>query len=57
LRVAQRSGLTLEIEAATRAELAAGGYPTGGVSLMAVSFTSNEDIRRKTGGNDREYFK
>lgn len=56
-RAAKRSGLTSEIEAATRAELAVGGYPVEGVDLMTVSFTSKQDIQRKSGGNDREYFK
>ena len=45
----KHSGLTSKIETATRAELAAGGYPEDGIHLMMVSFTSEEDIQRKTG--------
>ena len=54
---AKRNGLTSEIDAATRTELAAGGYPPEGVGAMFVSFTSDEDIQRKTGGNYYVYFK
>ena len=54
---ATRSGLTSEIERATRAELAAGGYPAEGVGLMHVGFTSDEDIQRETGGDYWAYFK
>jgi hypothetical protein len=54
---AKHNGLTSEIENATRAQLAGGGYPPEGVNLMIVSFTSDEDIQRQTGGNYWAYFK
>jgi hypothetical protein len=55
--VAKHNGLTSKIESATRAQLAASGYPPEGVNLMMVSFTSDEDIQRQTGGNYWAYFK
>jgi len=57
LQVATENGLTAKIDAATRCELAAGGYPEAGIRLMHVSFTSKEDVDRKTGGNYYLYFK
>lgn len=54
---AKQSGLTSEIESATRKELAAGGYSQDGLDLMKVAFTSDEDIQNKAGGNLWLYFK
>jgi len=56
LKAARRSGLTSQIEVATHAELAAGGFPQDGVELVAVSFDSDQNIRRTAGGNYRDYF-
>jgi len=41
----------------TRAELVLGGYTPEGAQQMMVSFTSNEDIQRETGGDHWAYFK
>ena len=57
LKDAAENGLTSKIDALTRHELAAGGYPEMGIPLMHVSFTSKEDVERKTGGNYYLYFK
>jgi hypothetical protein len=57
LKAAAASGLTSKIDALTRRELAGGGYPEVGIPLMQVSFTSKEDVDRKTGGNYYLYFK
>lgn len=57
LNAAASSGLTLEIDALTRRELAVGRYPEVGIPLMHVSFTSKEDVDRTAGGNYYHYFK
>jgi hypothetical protein len=57
LKAARKNGLTARIEAATRAELAGGGYPEEGVGVMQVAFTSDQDIQRTTGGDSYKYFK
>jgi len=57
LATAKRNGLTAEIESATREQLAASGYPSEGVNVMMVSFTTDQDIRNKTGGDYWSYFK
>ena len=54
---AKTNGLTSEIERLTRAELVSGGYPAEGARQMMVSFTSDEDIQRETGGDQWAYFK
>lgn len=56
-KAAKRSGLTSEIEAATRVELAAGGFPQEGVPCVTVSFVSDQEIQRTARGNYRDYFK
>lgn len=57
LKVATMNGLTSEIDALTRRELAAGGYPALGIPQMHVSFASKEDVDRTAGGNYFLYFK
>jgi hypothetical protein len=57
LKDAAENGLTSRIDTLTRHELAAGGYPEVGIPRMHVSFTSKEDVERKTGGNYYLYFK
>jgi hypothetical protein len=54
---AKQNGLISEIERLTRAELVSGGYTLAGAQQMMVSFTSDEDIQRKTGGDHLAYFK
>ena len=50
-QVAMESGFVADIEQLTRAELTAGGYPAEGFDGLMVSFTSDEAIRRETGGD------
>ena len=57
LRTAQGNGLFSDIDRLTRAELIAGHYPPEGAQLMSVAFTSDEDVKRETGGNYWAYFK
>jgi len=54
---AKQNGLISDIERMTRAELVSGGYTQEGAQQMMVSFTSDEDIQRKTGGDHWTYFK
>jgi hypothetical protein len=56
LDAAKANGLAAEIERLTRAELVTGGYPDEGSLQMMVSFTSDQDIQRRTGGDYRAYF-
>ena len=57
LEMAQHNGLTLDLDTRTRAELVAGGYPPIGAQAMHVSFTSEEDVQDKSGGNYYLYCK
>jgi hypothetical protein len=50
-KTAESTGLISDIDRLTRAELIAGSYPPDGAEMMAVVFTSDEDIQRKTGGD------
>jgi len=54
---AKQNGLLKVIKKETRKELAAFDYPADGVARMMVSFTTEEDIERKSPGNPWEYFK
>jgi hypothetical protein len=54
---AKQNRLISDIERMTRAELVSGGYTPEGAQQMMVSFTSDEDIQRKTGGDHLAYFK
>jgi hypothetical protein len=56
LREAEQHGLTADLERLTRSNLTNGGYPNKGARYMHVSFTSEEDIQRQSGGNYRDYF-
>jgi len=56
LRAALESGLTVELEAKTRSELMAGGYPSEAVPNVYIAFTSTEDVQRKSGGDLHVYF-
>jgi hypothetical protein len=56
LAEAQSSGLTDEIANLTRSRMSLFGYPQEAVSQISVSFTTDEDIQRKTGGDYRHYF-
>ncbi len=56
LRMAKESGLTGTLDSLTREFLDARGYPNFAVKLIAVSFTSDEDIYKKTGGDYVRYF-
>jgi hypothetical protein len=49
--------LILDIERMTSAELVLAGYTPEGPRQMIVSFTSDEDIQRKTEGDHWAYFK
>ena len=57
LEKARQSGLTSDLDTLTRAELTKGRYPTEGVQLMHVAFTSEEDVQNKAAGNYYVYFK
>lgn len=57
LEKARETGLTDQIEKATRSQLLAGGYPAKAVPLIGVAFTSDEDVQIKAGGNYWQYFK
>jgi len=57
LSAAKARGLTAELDRLTRSELLAGTYPAEGVPLMKVSFASEEEMQRTTGGNRSSYFK
>jgi hypothetical protein len=54
---AKHNGLVSDIERLTRQGLVSGGYPPEGAKQMHVSFTSDEDIQRETGGDYWAYFK
>ena len=54
---AQSSGLTQRIDSLTRNELTLRGYPPDSVADIHVSFTTDEDIQRETGGDYWSYFK
>ena len=54
---AKRTGLTERIERLTRENLGRGGYPAESLTEILVSFTTDEDIQRKTGGDYWAYFK
>ena len=54
---ARATGLTTRIESRTRQKLHEGGYPAEWIAVVTVSFTTDEDIRRSTGGNYFHYFK
>jgi hypothetical protein len=56
-QLARESGFVADITRLTRAELAAGGYPAEGLDGFLVSFTSDEEIQRETGGDYWAYFK
>ncbi len=56
-QTAKTNGLVSDIERLTRTELAGSGYPAEGARQMMVSFTSDEDIQRETGGDYWAYFK
>jgi hypothetical protein len=53
---ARATGLLDELDARTRAELEAEGFPPEGVAEMMVATTTREDIQRTTGGDYRLYF-
>lgn len=55
-QTAKSNGLISDIEKLTRQELVEAGYPADGAKEMMVSFTSDEDIQRTTGGDYRAYF-
>lgn len=57
LSAARAGGLTADLDQLTRSELLAGTYPAEGVQLMKVSFASEEEIQRTTGGDRWLYFK
>ena len=57
LETARQNGLTSDLDALTRAELISRGYPARGAQVMHVSFTSEEDVQNKAGGNYLAYFK
>lgn len=54
---AKRAGLTARIDALTREHLARQGYPDEAIPEVMVSFTTDEDIQRQTGGDYWAYFK
>ena len=54
---AKNNGLIADIEKLTRQELVRNNYPEDGATQMMVSFTSDEDIQRTTGGDYLAYFK
>jgi hypothetical protein len=54
---AKRIGLTERIDRLTRENLEQGGYPAESIPEIFVSFTTDEDIQRETGGDYWAYFK
>jgi hypothetical protein len=56
LAFARERQLTDWLERATRAELAARGYPVDKIAAFNVWFATHEDIVRKTGGDYHLYF-
>jgi hypothetical protein len=57
MAAAEKSGLLVDLDALTRAELRARGYPLPAIPKMMVSFATDETIRRETGGDYWQYFK
>jgi hypothetical protein len=57
LDTAKQNRLTDELDALTRKQLVASGYPVEGAHVMQVAFTSEEDVRNKADGNYYNYFK
>lgn len=57
LEEARLTGLTGRIDALTREQLARLGYPAEAIPEVMVSFTTDEDIQRETGGDYWAYFK
>lgn len=55
--LAKSNKLTDTLDKLTREELGKNGYPDEGLRKIMVSFTTDEDIQRTTGGNYGEYFK
>ena len=55
--IAKSNKLTDKLDKLTRDELRKNGYPKEGLREIMVSFTTVEDIQRKTGGNYWAYFK
>jgi predicted DNA-binding transcriptional regulator YafY len=55
--IANSNNLTEELDKLTRDELRKNGYPEEGLREIMVSFTTDEDIQRKTGGDYWKYFK
>lgn len=53
---AKGNGLVSDIETLTREVLVVGKYPANDAARVTVSFTSDEDVQRKTGGDHRAYF-
>ena len=57
LRAAKASGLTAAIERRVREELLARGWPADALPDVAASFTTQQDIQRRTGGDYWAYFR
>jgi hypothetical protein len=57
LAAANGTGLTERIDRLTREALGQGGYPAESLRDIFVSFTTDEDIQRATGGDYWAYFK
>ena len=55
--IAKSNKLTDKLDKLTREELRINGYPEEGLKDIMVSFTTDEDIQRKTGGDYWAYFK
>ena len=55
--IAKGNSLTDKLDKFTRNELRKNGYPEEGLREIMVSFTTDEDIQRETGGNYWNYFK
>ncbi|HZD39654.1 MAG TPA: hypothetical protein VE131_02965 [Terriglobales bacterium] len=55
--LAKTNGLTDKLDKLTRDELRKNGYPEEGIKDVKVSFTTDEDIQRETGGDYWSYFK
>jgi len=57
LAEAKRIGLTERIDRLTRENLEQRSYPAESIHEIFVSFTTDEDIQRETGGDYWAYFK
>ena len=55
--MAKSNKLTDRLDKLTRDELRKNGYPEEGTTEIMVSFTTDEDIQRQTGGDYWVYFK